>query len=218
MFSYHLAARLMIRCSDRKDGYTFTLNIMLFFFPCSPFFIFFFPLYFIVTQCRSSLSVLNHKLQKVSAEEKPKSKTLEKFSKGTPIEVSSDEDGFQGAWFGATIIEPRGEDKYLIEYQNLRTEDDLDFLREEIDTLHIRPRPPETVMVDRYNKFDEVDALYNDGWWVGVISKVLVNSRYIVYFKDTDEELEFEHSQLRLHKDWIDGKWVIPSRVCVLPK
>lgn len=154
--------------------------------------------------------------EKVSAEEEPKSKTPEKFSEGSSVEVSSDEDGFQGAWFGATIIEARGEDKYLIEYHSLRTEDDLDFLREEIDTLHIRPRPPETVMVDRYNKLDEVDAMYNDGWWVGVISKVLINSRYIVYFRDTSEELEFEHSQLRLHKDWIDGKWVIPSRALKL--
>ncbi|KAH7521055.1 hypothetical protein ACOSP7_008788 [Xanthoceras sorbifolium] len=135
-----------------------------------------------------------------------------KFSKGTLVEVSSDEDGFKGAWFTATIVEPAGRDKYLIEYESLRTEDDKDFLREEIDTLHIRPCPPETVMVDRFNRLDEVDALYNDGWWVGVISKVLNNSRYIVYFRETNEEMQFEQSDLRLHQDWINGKWVPASR------
>ncbi|KAF2307317.1 hypothetical protein GH714_026323 [Hevea brasiliensis] len=65
----------------------------------------------------------------------------EKFSKGMPVEVSSDEEGFEGAWFAATIVEVVGKDKYLIEYQSLRTEDDSDFLREEVDILHIRPRP-----------------------------------------------------------------------------
>ncbi|KAK9293046.1 hypothetical protein L1049_021030 [Liquidambar formosana] len=142
-----------------------------------------------------------------------KAMAKEKFSKGTLVEVSSDEEGFQGAWFAATIVKAVGKDKFLIEYQSLRTDDDTEFLREEIDTLHIRPYPPETVMIDRFNLLDEVDALYNDGWWVGVISKVLVGSRYIVYFRTTSEEMEFSHSDLRPHHEWIDSKWVQGSRV-----
>ncbi|KAK1584591.1 hypothetical protein Q3G72_034220 [Acer saccharum] len=47
---------------------------------------------------------------------------------------------------------------------------------------------------------------------VGVISKVLSNSRYIVYFRESYEEVEFEHSDLRLQQDWIDGKWIAASR------
>ncbi|PON81662.1 Agenet-like domain containing protein [Trema orientale] len=139
-------------------------------------------------------------------------KRQEKFRKGTVVEVSSDEDGFQGAWFAATIVEPVGKGKFLVEYHNLRTDDDKDFLREEIDTLHIRPSPPERVMVGRFNSLEEVDAFYNDGWWVGVISKVLSGSRYIVYFRSTKEEMEFHHSELRLHQEWIDGKWVMVSQ------
>ncbi|KAL3591072.1 hypothetical protein D5086_009712 [Populus alba] len=136
-----------------------------------------------------------------------------KFSKGMPVEVSSDEDGFKGAWFAATIVEPVGKDKYLIEYQTLRTEDDSDFLREEIDTLHIRPHPPQTIIIDRFKKLEEVDALYNDAWWVGVVSKVNTFPKYSVFFKDSNEELEFQHSDLRPHQDWINGKWVTPSKV-----
>ena len=98
-------------------------------------------------------------------------------------------------------------------YQSLRTDDDSGFLREEFDTLHIRPCPPETLVVDRFSLFEEVDALYNDGWWVGVISKVLGGSKYLVYFRDTDEEIEFKHSDLRPHQDWIDGKWIMASQV-----
>ncbi|XWS58077.1 hypothetical protein CRYUN_Cryun08bG0004100 [Craigia yunnanensis] len=138
--------------------------------------------------------------------------TDEKFIEGARVEVSSDEDGFIGAWFAATIVKAVGKDRYLIQYESLRTEDDTDFLKEEFDTLHIRPCPLEIVVADQFKKLDEVDALYNDGWWVGVISKVLSDSKYVIYFKTTDEEMKFKHSELRLHQDWIDGIWVAASQ------
>lgn len=137
----------------------------------------------------------------------------ESFSEGEDVEVSSDEDGFKGAWFAATVVESVGKDRYIIQYKTLRTEDDTDFLKEEIDTLHIRPCPPEVPVADQFKKLDEVDALHNDGWWVGVISSVLPDSNYQVYFKSSKEELVFNHSELRLHQDWINGKWIAPSQV-----
>ena len=143
-----------------------------------------------------------------------KETTNEKFEKGTLVEVSSDEDGFEGAWFAATIVEHFGKDKFLIQYQSLRTDDDENFLREEIETPYIRPCPPETVVDGRFKLLEEVDCLYNDGWWVGVISEVLSESKYRVYFKDTKEEMEFHHSEVRPHQEWIDGKWAVASQVC----
>ncbi|KAL6958234.1 hypothetical protein U1Q18_046523 [Sarracenia purpurea var. burkii] len=142
-----------------------------------------------------------------------KEKAEDKFHKGMLIEVSSDEDGFQGAWFAATIIEQLTEGKFLVEYQSLRNDDDTEFLKEETDILHMRPYPPDIPVVDCFNLHEEVDALYNDGWWVGVISKVLTSRRYKVYFRGTNEEMEYKHSDLRLHQDWIDGKWVMASQV-----
>ncbi|TKY52328.1 magnesium transporter MRS2-F [Spatholobus suberectus] len=135
----------------------------------------------------------------------------EEFRVGTVVEVSSDEDGFSGAWFAAAVVEAKGKDKFVVEYQSL-LDDDSQLLKEEIDVLHIRPHPPDASVAGQFRLLDEVDALYNDGWWVGVISKVLADSRYIVYFRSSNEELEFQHSQLRLHQDWIDGKWVMPSK------
>ncbi|KAJ6876601.1 hypothetical protein NC651_029560 [Populus alba x Populus x berolinensis] len=138
-----------------------------------------------------------------------------KFSKGMLVEVSSDEDGFKGAWFAASIVEPVGKDKYLVEYKSLRTEDDSGFLREEVNTMHIRPPPPQIVVVDHFKMLEEVDALYNDAWRVGVVCKVNTFPQYVVSFKDTGDELEFKHSDLRPHQDWINGKWVAPSHVCL---
>ncbi|KAH9627070.1 hypothetical protein KSS87_023758 [Heliosperma pusillum] len=134
------------------------------------------------------------------------------LSQGRQVEVSSDEDGFEGAWFAASIIEVRGKDKFLIEYHDLMTDDNKQLMREEVDAFHIRPCPPK-VEVGKFNQYGEVDALYNDGWWVGIVSKVLGRSKYKVYFKTTNEEMEFKHDKLRLHQDWINGKWVIASKV-----
>ncbi|KAL0375847.1 UNVERIFIED_CONTAM: protein AGENET DOMAIN (AGD)-CONTAINING P1, partial [Sesamum calycinum] len=135
------------------------------------------------------------------------------FSPGEVVEVSSDEEGFEGAWFTATVVKKLKADKYLVEYQTLRNDDDTNFLREEVDTFHIRPCPPDVGLLDRFEVLEEVDALYNDGWWRGVISKVLKNDRYSVYFRNTQEELKFKHSDLRVHQDWVNGKWVIASKV-----
>lgn len=129
------------------------------------------------------------------------------------VEVSSDEDGLRGAWFFAKIVKEISKKKYLVEYQNLRNDDDTEFLLEEIEFLHIRPCPPKAKASASFQFLEEVDALYNDGWWIGVVSKVLGNSRFVVYFRDTNEELEFRGSELRPHQEWIDGKWVIASQV-----
>ncbi|CAH2052704.1 unnamed protein product, partial [Thlaspi arvense] len=37
-----------------------------------------------------------------------------------------------------------------------------------------------TVMVSPFEKLDKVNALYNDGWWVGVVKKVLAKDYPIV--------------------------------------
>ncbi|EYU38408.1 hypothetical protein ABFS82_14G084400 [Erythranthe guttata] len=134
------------------------------------------------------------------------------FNPGEHVEVQNDEEGFEGAWFGATVMKNLKEGKYLVEYQTLRNDDDTNFLREEVDSLHIRPVPPDVELIDRFEVDDEVDASCNDGWWRGTISKVLKNDRYSVYFKTSDEELKFNHSDLRVHQEWINGKWNTASK------
>ncbi|WOG82984.1 hypothetical protein DCAR_0102157 [Daucus carota subsp. sativus] len=140
----------------------------------------------------------------------------EKFRKGAFVEITSDEDGFQGAWFAATMLEKLSSDEYMVEYQSLTNDDGTELLKEKANIKHIRPFPPETAVADYYSLLQEVDALYNDGWWVGVISKVLQGKKYLIYFRGTNEEMEFNHSDLRPHQDWIDGKWVMAPKVARL--
>ncbi|XP_020251104.1 DUF724 domain-containing protein 3-like, partial [Asparagus officinalis] len=144
--------------------------------------------------------------------------TVKKFlgveiRKGAMVEVRSDDEGLDGAWYTASIVGSNGE-KFLVEYQNLRTDNEAELLRETVDSLHVRPIPPETPVDHKFNILEEIDAFYNDGWWVGVICKVLMGQRYMVYFKPWNEEMEFAHSDLRLHHEWIDGRWQRASQTC----
>ncbi|KAL3538302.1 hypothetical protein ACH5RR_001668 [Cinchona calisaya] len=149
--------------------------------------------------------------------EKPSKETFqENFSQGAHIEVRTDEEGFEGAWLPAIIMEQLDKDKYLVQYKSLKNDEDADFLIEEADSLSIRPHPPDTVFGDSFKVHEKVDALFNDCWWEGVISKVLKGNKYIVYFEKTKDEMEFRHSDLRQHQDWIDGQWIIPSQAMEL--
>ncbi|KAF5797915.1 putative Agenet-like domain-containing protein [Helianthus annuus] len=139
----------------------------------------------------------------------------DKFIKGATVEVCSDEEGYYGAWFTATIVEQLSNGNFKIEYKSLRNDDDTALLTEIVDSNHIRPCPP-TETIEHFRMFEEVDALCNDGWWVGVVSKVLSRQKYEVFFRGTDEELVVKQSDLRRHLEWINGKWISSSSVCNL--
>ncbi|KAE8720929.1 Peroxidase 31, putative isoform 1 [Hibiscus syriacus] len=64
---------------------------------------------------------------------KSESSKITEYSEGDRVEVTSDEDGFEGAWFTGTIVKAVGKNKYLFQYDSLRTDDESDFLKEEFD-------------------------------------------------------------------------------------
>ncbi|OIT06704.1 PREDICTED: DUF724 domain-containing protein 10-like [Nicotiana attenuata] len=75
----------------------------------------------------------------------------------------------------------------------------------------VRPVPP-VEKVERFELYDAVDASHKDGWWTATITGVLEDSRYKVTFQNPPEELEFGISDLRFHRDWVQGNWVRPGR------
>ncbi|KAJ9552492.1 hypothetical protein OSB04_016537 [Centaurea solstitialis] len=111
---------------------------------------------------------------------------------------------------------------YLVKFVSLFEDGDpSEPLTEIVDPSFVRPLPPsyptrnnvnnavEEEAAD-YELYDVVDAYDRDGWWMGVVTEVLNDDKYMVSFESPPEELEFEKSQLRLHVDWIDGHWEIP--------
>ncbi|XP_050236622.1 DUF724 domain-containing protein 7 isoform X2 [Mercurialis annua] len=143
------------------------------------------------------------------------------FIKGQQIEVSSDEEGFRGAWYEATIVEPisKKRKKLKVQYKTLVNEDGSTPLSELVDVAYIRPLPPpggESRAV--FDIGDVVDAGYRDGWWTGIVRKVLDGGcRYRVYFDNPPDVFEFEAQSLRPHCDWIDGSWVSAEKQQVAP-
>ncbi|MBA0763425.1 hypothetical protein Gotri_012868 [Gossypium trilobum] len=138
------------------------------------------------------------------------------LSKGAPVEVSSDEEGFRGAWYLATILEmppksaSKKRKKAFVRYKTLLADDGKSPLTEHVDPGYIRPLPPNEKgnAQSGFEVNDVVDARYRDGWWTGVVRKVLAKSKYRVYFDNPPDVIEFDRKDLRVHWDWIDGNWV----------
>ncbi|XP_020520303.1 uncharacterized protein LOC110006873 isoform X2 [Amborella trichopoda] len=131
------------------------------------------------------------------------------FRTGSRVEVSRDEKGgCKGAWFTASVAKMMGESKVMVKYDNLVSNDKKRPLVEITNIVNVRPLPPPR----GFSVHEEVDAFCNDGWWAGVITKVMAEGpKYIVYLWDSEKEMIFEPNQLRVHQDFVDGHWIMPS-------
>lgn len=127
------------------------------------------------------------------------------------MEVKLELERLCDVWFPALIIKENEDATYLVKYQNSRNGEGVE-AKITVDSLHVRPTPPH--YVDRnYELLESVDTVCGFGWRAGVITKVLSDKRYTVFFKHGSEDREFSHSDLRPHLEWTDGKWVSNSKV-----
>ncbi|KAJ9554172.1 hypothetical protein OSB04_018217 [Centaurea solstitialis] len=176
------------------------------------------------------------------------------ITKGSLVEVSSDDPGFHGAWYVATFLDEvvlqqdqdhqssssKGSNHktknskkigYRVKYVSIAEEGNLDErLTEIVDPSFVRPSPPRyprgSISTNNdqaeyyycYEVFEVVDAYLLDGWWMGVVTKVVDNGdKYMVWFEFPPEQVEVKRSNLRLHVDWIDGRWQIPPKKTPVP-
>ncbi|XP_009758791.1 DUF724 domain-containing protein 3-like isoform X3 [Nicotiana sylvestris] len=138
------------------------------------------------------------------------------LTKGSTVEVTSDEEGFKGVWFEATVLgasSPGSKSKEVwVEYKSIVAEENgSELLKEVLHVSFVRPVPP-VEKIERFELYDDVDAFHKDGWWTGVVTRVLEDSRYQVTFDNPPDELEFGVSELRFHQKWVKGKWVRPGK------
>ncbi|XP_020254350.1 uncharacterized protein LOC109831439, partial [Asparagus officinalis] len=137
--------------------------------------------------------------------------TARTYDIGSKVEIAYIRDKLPVAWYMATVIKVIDERVLLVEYENLKSEDDT-LLSEIVSAQYIRPHPPPTAEARNFHLLDEVEAFYNGGWWPGVVAKVIADSRYNVKFMHWEEEIEFNHTELRLLYDWVDGRWIQASQ------
>ncbi|PIA60947.1 hypothetical protein AQUCO_00300458v1 [Aquilegia coerulea] len=138
-------------------------------------------------------------------------KTNMRFVAGTPVEVSIRDKQCPGAWFPATILKEIDSGLFLVGYQSLRLGDVEGCSKEIVDSLHIRPSPPDSLQRKGFNVLEKVDVYYDGGWWSGQIAEVLASNRYLAHFKHQKIGREFNLFELRRHMEWVNGKWVQDS-------
>ncbi|KAI4341962.1 hypothetical protein MLD38_026629 [Melastoma candidum] len=140
----------------------------------------------------------------------PIQKSTNPFSSGALVEVKTDEQGLEGSWYLAKILDEVGPGKFLIEYETLTVENEsTKKLVEEVLADQLRPRPPEAFAMERYTKNANVDAYVNDGWWEGRVVIVFNRMKYKVYFEHGNDEMVVHHTFLRPHLEWSNGEWIM---------
>ncbi|GKA05861.1 agenet domain-containing protein [Tanacetum coccineum] len=147
------------------------------------------------------------------------------ITKGSQVEITSDTTNLHtGAWFSATVIHPppsHAPNNHLVyvEYHTLLTDNGTSRLREYANVDSIRPSPPPLPLVDgdgfvKFEVDDLVDVFYRDGWWTGVVTRVVDEINFVVRLRVNDgfEEVEVNLKDLRVHRKWVGSKWVLPNK------
>ncbi|WOH08013.1 hypothetical protein DCAR_0727449 [Daucus carota subsp. sativus] len=135
------------------------------------------------------------------------------FRAGSRVEVRSDEEGFRGAYYVATVLEDPKFEQCIVVYDQLSESEDPNSrnLTEKVHVSRLRPLPPLS-KGEMIKVHDNVDAYYNDGWWPGEIVESLQDGKFLVYFADPPDQQVVERNDLRHHLEWANGKWKKPRR------
>ncbi|WOK98906.1 hypothetical protein Cni_G07618 [Canna indica] len=131
------------------------------------------------------------------------------FYVGAHVEVSREREVYGAAWFSASIMKVLSRSIFWVEYENLKAENDSEFLTEIVDVQYIRPYQPNAVTGKDFGVNDEVEMLHHGGWSPGKISKVLDGSQYIVKMVHNEKEMHCGGDELRRRRYWNGEEWVL---------
>jgi hypothetical protein len=103
-----------------------------------------------------------------------------------------------------------------VQYKNLVEEEDMSkLLIETVSADEVRPVPLRIKFGSGLSMFDKVDAFDNDGWWVGKVTGQR-GPLFFVFYETTGDEIAYHVSRLRIHLDWVNGKWVSSKKYSFL--
>ncbi|TQE13333.1 hypothetical protein C1H46_001140 [Malus baccata] len=149
-----------------------------------------------------------------------KSQPATHLVKDSRVEVCNNEDGFQGAWFPAKIIDSKplisttkkkrksfsdsiknsfSPTKAEVQYETLLSDDDPDKpLTEFVEMGQIRPVPLDNNVDMPFEPGDKVDTFHLETWWLGVMIK-REEDEYTTGFMYPPDLLMLRWSELRSH-------------------
>jgi hypothetical protein len=96
------------------------------------------------------------------------------FSVGQQVEVSQEDEGYEGAWFTAQILELLDEAARVVYHAFFAEEGSNAKLEDTVQLRRLRPAPPvaQPRFVETLSTGDALEMLFEDGWWQAVLSSV----------------------------------------------
>ncbi|KAF3575755.1 hypothetical protein DY000_02029713 [Brassica cretica] len=76
-----------------------------------------------------------------------------------------------------------------------------------VESDKIRPKPPADDREKKFEMMDNVESFYSKSWSSGQVRMILGENTFSVYLNSSMETLEFKASDLRIHREWLDGVW-----------
>ncbi|KAL0896262.1 hypothetical protein Bca101_080223 [Brassica carinata] len=134
----------------------------------------------------------------------------QRTSSGTTVEVSREISEVETAWVPAIVIKEVEVGGVIVKscYKSLTFGADEVIPSFTVDVCNVRPVPPRSCVVEKYELMARVDAFKGSAWRRCLVREILADRNYKVSFvAAAKEEDVFKHSDLRPSMEWEDGVW-----------
>ncbi|KAG2287685.1 hypothetical protein Bca52824_047289 [Brassica carinata] len=125
------------------------------------------------------------------------------FENGADVEIATSDDATCRIWYHGNVFATNlcdGVEKVAVTLF-------ADEKRVTVTADKIRPKPPADDREKKFEMMDNVEAFYSKGWSSGQVRMILGDNTFSVYLNSSMETLEFKASDLRIHREWLDGVW-----------
>ncbi|KAF2591279.1 hypothetical protein F2Q70_00038664 [Brassica cretica] len=125
------------------------------------------------------------------------------FENGADVEIATSDDATCRFWYPGNVFATNlcdGVEKVAVTLF-------ADQKRVTVTADKIRHKPPADDREKKFEIMDNVEAFYSKGWSSGQVIMILGENTFSVYLNSSMETLEFKASDLRIHREWLDGVW-----------
>ncbi|KAG2265232.1 hypothetical protein Bca52824_072311 [Brassica carinata] len=125
------------------------------------------------------------------------------FENGADVEIATSDDATCRIWYLGNVFATNlcdGVEKVAVILF-------ADQKRVTVTADKIRPKPPTDDREKKFEMMDNVEAFYSKGWSSGQVRMILGENTFSVYLNSSMQTLEFKASDLRIHREWLDGVW-----------
>ncbi|KAL0688953.1 hypothetical protein Bca4012_088630 [Brassica carinata] len=125
------------------------------------------------------------------------------FENGADVEIATSDDATCRIWYPGNVFATNlcdGVEKVAVTLF-------ADQKRVTVTADKIRPKPPADDREKKFEMMDNVEAFYSKDWSSGQVRMILGENTFSVYLNSSMETLEFKASDLRIHREWLDGVW-----------